>query len=1325
MRWVWGVRRSRVVVAAQMWLVALLLTAIVAAPTVAIAAPTDDPAGESTTSDAPAEEATQAPETAPTPEDADDSLTPSLPGNADEDGGQATDQSAPSPSPETPDIGDTSPPAESPEESPAAPATEEELPAQRSMRGSDSVSPMQAALGCSYADASLSARPGAYANTLCWIDSTGVSTADTADWNRVILSRPASFSIGGGYTFSATMDIRPGNRAGSVVSASRFPTWGSDTSTTGAFLGRKGFYPGVAGQPAIYQRNAGAPITNVTLRDIRVTDDTGARVQDFSLVVADAESTDTGESITWTHSGGAGFRWLPNSPAAWTTATTPNAMKNAAMGNACSGTGTTAVTKQTTSTVTCAGGDNANKTGTAMLQISPDPAANTFSVTQRMAGSGLQGVAFGVVLAGARVNVEVDGRILDSVGAPTAAEFSAQLSSTFGTRTARAPGTATTATSERFFPASLGSGTAVTFSSTNPFPDSYTASWTCSRNTSQSAAPESWPGNGGASPPPSSWSTVAGGEFAECTVRFTAPKITLAKQIAADGTAAPAADASHFDLTLQGSGAGAGTSRATVRGAAANNATALSVGAGTYALGEAVPADRTLAWEYGYSWTDLICRDSRTQALLTPTLTRDGASSAVTGATLPVTRGMNAVCVFENTANQPRLSVGKDVFAADGTTGLGPADPESGDVTGRAVTDDQLLTFRLTFDNREGSAAEVIDHVDHLADVLDDASFVSGSLRYGTAANAAPTATSLANIAASPRDIGANGRPTSASPRLELTGAVPAYQVRTVSFQVRVLSNRTDLLPRQDTVGNEAAPTTGYMLTNYLTPASVLPPAQCEETGSVDVDCTVNPIPAWSMEKTSFPASTARLHAGGNVHYRLAAAVMNEATAIDGLVFSDDLTDVFDTAGWAPEPAVPGGAKTRGIYFLDADGNTLDADGAVNGSAAEPVAAYGTDSGVIPEPQQADGRWVLTTQPVDVPAGAVSAELWFAVQAGQSPVGIPAMDTPPVSGSQFTNAATATAALPPNQCVTGQDNPTSDSFPEQCLVSHELRDNFFTIRKDAAGAGLSGMAADSWDPDPTGLWNLIGHEFELRDEVDGAPSPYPSVKLCREDYDPYAGNGWDGTWIDPAQARATAGDWGEDSQTLAKIRQWNQDNPNPEDQLPLCATLYPIADGDLKGRWRSENLEAGNYWLVETKVPTQQIRTDGSETRPVEGVQLPAEPVAFTVWSDEDGDVIDEGGQAMYGRGQLDVNAPGADFESPQYLDRCVPGYDANTGANIAERPVACVNATGYLLLVKNSAPAQLPLVGGSGTRALTVFGLLTLASAAAGMWWWRRRQAK
>lgn len=700
-------------------------------------------------------------------------------------------------------------------------------------------------------------------------------------------------------------------------------------------------------------------------------------------------------------------------------------------------------------------------------------------------------------------------------------------------------------------------------------------------------------------------------------------------------------------------------------------------------------------------------------APMTPAIT--GAATAGAFSMPTMDEGRLVLCTFKNSIVRASKS----------------ASPASGAL----VQPDGIVTYTLTFDNSEGLGPAALQYRDHMADVLDDAFFVNSSGNQVTTQAAIQNTFVLTNI------TGANAATwDAANQRINISGTVPAGQVGTLTFRVKVRANQVDATAREAADG-------GYLLRNHLTRSTVnTPPAGCAP--STPATCTEHPVNAWTVEKGSLPADTARLHAGGNAHYKITATKLNGSTDLRQLVLTDDLTHVFKTAGWAPDAAVPGGALGRGVYIFDANGQTIDLTGAV--TPAQPTRVQD-----VTAPTLNSGRWTLTSgAPIDVPANGVRVEMWFAVQAGERPAGIPDGTPDPWTGAdeprtgwKFVNYATgagktgANADLTPNRCITGADvpdtgiapgatQPADTSFPAQCRVQHELSANYFTIRKDAGGAGVAALADDAaWDPDPTGLWNMVGHEFEIRDSV--APgntvSSYPSVKLCRTDYDPYTGGGWNGSWIAPAQAGdESRWDWGEHSPTLASIKAWN--NANPDDQRPLCGILYPISSGGQEGRWRSENLgadsstEPGRYWLVETRAPDRQANVDASDVREVPGVQLLSEPISFVIWPEGDGS---GSGPSMQGRAQLDVS-DGAGG----YLDRCNPGEQNPDGSfvpggTIAERPTACVNPTGYLMLVKDPAPLSLPLTGGQWLAALRGGGLLVLVAALAGALWWSRRGSR
>lgn len=1203
---------------------------------------------------------------------------------------------------------------------------------------------------CSYADAG----SGAYASTLCWIDFSGfttryrndggpvfnqnwvsvldpvggpyTNTVAGSDWNNWgtrwghVRNVDVEVDLGDGFVLSAQLDTDSTGvatqRSSRAIESDSFPTY------QGAFLGSPtgGFYSGVEGEPALYQSLDGGGTSTVTLKNIRV-ERNGQAMRDYSIVVADAETTDDGEGISWT-TNGAGFRWLPNTP--------PGNTKAEVMGNACSTAEPAWDSTSTPQEALCEANNSSSKTGTPMLATEPplNP-ATAFEISQTLSGNGRQGVAFGIIMARASVESKVADRIVDASNIendPTnftatvreEADSSLLMSAETGEQDM------TSGTVSNVIPVSS-DGTRVRYETarTGTFAESYTPAWQCEKTDPSTGATSYWPSETTTSPKPltaendeGDFSLLRVGEFLHCTVEYQPPYLSLLKTIENGETDATNTRA---DFTLHAEGNGSINSAISGPGNAATQLTRRPVAVGQYELSETGPdPDDEGNWPYGYDWSDLQCLPTQENGSINPDdvdITRDHLDN-VTEANLQIHEDSDVTCTFTNTAREPRIAASKTAFD-DSDTVLDWANPVDGGGTVR---------YRLTFDN-VGTAPMELDHVDYLADVLDDANYVPGSLRIqnGDETSYPDTNMSDAGIEVAEQLTGDN-------PRLEITGAVDRGEVRTVWFEVGVLANTQDASDRGQNAsrsGDDRPEQVGYSLNNYLVPAGEPVPETCEEPqDDTAPTCTHQPIPAWTLDKNSRPADGARLHKGGNTHYQITATKMNTATEIDQLVFTDDLTHVFKTAGWAPDAAVPGGALSRGIYFFDSTGQSLDADGNLVGTVDEPLAAYDADSAQVPDPEYdaTDQRWTLTTLPVDVPNNAERAELWFAVEAGQTPVGIPAQwtgsDTPQM-GWRYTNYVTAESAnLVANQCdagntpepVTGQapsENPAYDTeFPAACRVTHQLSENYFTIRKDAGGQGIQPTPTEGGWGDSSGLTNMVGHEFEIRDDVDGQPSANPSERLCRTEYDP--DQGWDGTFI-------TGGtpDWGEYSETLAAIIDFNNRQEDEADHLPLCALFYPQGTyggqdhaGGQDGRWRSEQLGEGDYWLVETKAPEEQIDTTGNQTREVTGVQLLAEPVAFTVWPDAPAPTFGDSGQSMEGQGQLDIVG--------QEQQRCSPG------APVGQRPVACVNPTGYLMIVKDAAPMTLPLTGGQWLKVLTGVGLVVLVGSVA-IAWWRRHNFK
>ncbi|WP_299092036.1 LPXTG cell wall anchor domain-containing protein [uncultured Microbacterium sp.] len=623
----------------------------------------------------------------------------------------------------------------------------------------------------------------------------------------------------GAYTFNAKIDIfAPAATPAQEVRGYGFPTW------SGAFLGNNSFYvvpPAIRSSvyPALYQgpSSAGGGTTTVTLRDIQVLNGT-TPFAGYSVVVADAESTDEGETLTWSQSGGQGFRWLPNDPAAYATAT-GNARRTAAVGNACSGTNASnwPASLVASNPVTCSATGSSTKTGTAMLQALPPANGSSFSVTQAMKGNGLQAVAFGLLTSRASVTVNVADRILGVNGAATAGTFDATVSTSGNSAvvaTAQTGEAALTATRSLELPVTAG-GAQLRFASstTAPFASSYVVAWACSKTGGGAAT--TWPAGGGTSATPPSandpWFVLQPSAFINCTVTYTPPYLTLVKSVDNGETGATNVPA-DFTLTAQR----AGLSSTSVGGAAAVKK---PVAVGTYDLTESGPTNG--GWPYGYDWRALTCV-AASGAAPTVTTTKDAQTTAITAATVAIAAGRSVTCTYGNVALVPKLVIGKSVDPASGTL----------------VDPGQVVTYTLTFDNRSGTSAAPVNHVDHLRDVLDDSVLNTSSIRYGTSATAPPGSMTPAGVTATVAGV------STTAPTLTLVGSVPRAQIRVISFTVTVKANATDAAARSAA----AAPLRGFVLQNYLTAVGAQPPSTCAAPPvTAPATCTINEIRATTI----------------------------------------------------------------------------------------------------------------------------------------------------------------------------------------------------------------------------------------------------------------------------------------------------------------------------------------------------------------------------------------------------------------------------------------------------------------------------------------------
>jgi hypothetical protein len=246
---------------------------------------------------------------------------------------------------------------------------------------------------------------GTYASTLCFVDFSPYDDAPAPCPGSPGFQAMTAGIDGTPFTLSFCVKVSSVTRAGSPitgpvaapvahgtihgttttggfngVSAVSIPTY-TDPPTSEAFLGNNGFYTGVPGNPALYSEVEGST-TTIQVIDIQVLDAVGNPATGWGLVTGDAESTDAGESMTWTSD--KPLSLIPNNP-------------TSAIGNACAApVSPDGLTGVGTTTVECAATVNSDKTGTVMLQA---PTPTTLTVT--MVGTGLEAVFLGLLLPGA------------------------------------------------------------------------------------------------------------------------------------------------------------------------------------------------------------------------------------------------------------------------------------------------------------------------------------------------------------------------------------------------------------------------------------------------------------------------------------------------------------------------------------------------------------------------------------------------------------------------------------------------------------------------------------------------------------------------------------------------------------------------------------------------------------------------------------------------------------------------------------------------------------------------------------------------------------
>ncbi|WP_433862420.1 hypothetical protein [Streptomyces sp. L7] len=464
--------------------------------------------------------------------------------------------------------------------------------------------PAQAATGSSCGMAT-TAGTGIYASSLCWLDMSGYNSVQATS----AAGEPMTETLPGGYTATFTLNV-----SGQSVAPSPLPTYGA------AYLGN-GAYAGVPGQPALYQpqgpaNNPAGNQTVVTISNVTVTDRFGHAVSNFSLISADAESTDYPVAVAYPES----ISW---------TATTPLSSIQA-LGNACGG----GFTGAGTTTVTCTGGGIGSlqtKTGTPVVAAT-NPA--TLQATLQ-ASTSRQAVAFGFLFENITLTKQV-------VGGTPGDSFTVSVSDGAGNVLGSATtGGASSATTGSVFLIGNVAGSSFTMKETAAAGSliDYAQSWSCTSTPSATGVQPTLPAGGAGA---SATVSLLPGQSVSCTLTNTAltAGVTLTKRWVGALTGSTAA------LTIGGPAVTGAVSSTSTAGTGPNPDTA-NVATATANLGSTV----TLAEAMGGTAATYAASYACTQA---------GTGWTATGATFTMPSAAGAVnCVVSNATTGQTVQVDK------------------------------------------------------------------------------------------------------------------------------------------------------------------------------------------------------------------------------------------------------------------------------------------------------------------------------------------------------------------------------------------------------------------------------------------------------------------------------------------------------------------------------------------------------------------------------------------------------------------------------------------------------------------------------------------
>ena len=169
---------------------------------------------------------------------------------------------------------------------------------------------------------------------------------------------------------------------GGAVVASPMPTWGA-AGQSHAYMGIDG-YTGIQGSPAIYKAYNNHLPNTVTMSDVRVSRaDGSAPVSglEYSLVIADAETTDSHEHLTWKTTGNNSSLRLLNDPSKACNASQPLSSGS------------------TEWTCNHSGGTQGSNPAPTPILASDNPSSMSVQWSFNRGRQGRQGVALGVLMS--------------------------------------------------------------------------------------------------------------------------------------------------------------------------------------------------------------------------------------------------------------------------------------------------------------------------------------------------------------------------------------------------------------------------------------------------------------------------------------------------------------------------------------------------------------------------------------------------------------------------------------------------------------------------------------------------------------------------------------------------------------------------------------------------------------------------------------------------------------------------------------------------------------------------------------------------------------